>query len=165
MAVAIKGNVISHYEPLEPRAASRTGLPEYLARRGFEVKTASFDGKPQPVVVGPQGNVFSEAAVFSGALSQDRHLAEYQRKMRASATSQYRSAFWRWPRYLAKANYNRDLAFSLLHGDHPAEAKALVEGIDTSGGYLVPPDFSSTIWRGIAEQSLLQFTTQRPTSA
>jgi HK97 family phage major capsid protein len=142
----------------------RATLPSHMLEGGFELKMASLGHRQQPVVVDQRGRVHAEACVFAGAYSTDPRLADYQRKMRWSARTAYARGFWAWPRFLVKANYQRELAFALMHHEMPLESKALVEGIDPSGGFLVPPDFSATVLAQLAEQSLARFASVRPCS-
>jgi HK97 family phage major capsid protein len=163
MPTAVRGNVVSHWDELPPTPSrqQRSKLPEHLSRRGFEVKMASYGNRQEPVVVDRNGRSFAPAMVYSGEYSNDAQLASYQRKMRATASSTYEKAFWRWPAFLVKSGGNRDMAFAMLINAMP-EAKALVEGIDSSGGFWVPPDFSSDILSAVAEQSLMGLCTIRP---
>ena len=148
------------------RSAKVTALPGGLARHGFEVKTIHYGSRQAQVIHTPSGVPFAPLEVYDGPYpTQDAKLARYMQAARWSQRNDYKAAFWRFPTFLRKAGWNADFAFAMLHHDQPAEAKALSEGVDSLGGYLVPPDFLSEIVSAVSEQSLLGMATLRPTTS
>jgi HK97 family phage major capsid protein len=141
----------------------RSRLPGGLASLGFEVKTLDYGSHARPVIHTPTGLPYAPLEVFDGPYPvSDAKTARYMTRMRWSQRRDYKAAFWSWPSALRKANYNADLAFAMLP---PDERKALSEGIDAGGGFLVPPDFLAEVMSAVAESSLMGLATIRPTTS
>jgi HK97 family phage major capsid protein len=141
--------------------SSNSSLPRSLLDRGFEVKTLPMGNHIERIVLSPQGQPFGHEATYTGDLPQDPVWRDWCLKMRWTATPDYERAFWA---YVSACGKTRDeqIAHMLLE---PDERKALVGGIDTAGGVLVPPDWSAQILARLAENNLaMQLADVRPCS-
>lgn len=114
------------------------------------------DGQPHFVPM------FAEEVLFGSIPTDDQVAADFYRKTRAIFSRQYKSAYIKHFRTLA-LTHSESQAWQKLSGD---EQKALSEGSDTAGGFLVPPDAQAEMLARVAQMSVMrQRARVQPTSS
>lgn len=108
-----------------------------LKTAGWEVKAGMIHA---PTSLGKTVEMYPEAVLF-GDIPDDRDSAQFVKTTRAAFQPEYRDAYDHWLRLSFRLKDDAK-AFTMLA---PAEQKALSEGIDTAGGYLVPPDVQAEV--------------------
>jgi len=83
--------------------------------------------------------MYPERVLFGDAQGEDEE--RYFNQVRAGLQPEYKEVFNKWFA-TAIGTKNEAMAFTLLE---PSGQKALSEGIDQSGGYLVPPDMQAEV--------------------
>jgi HK97 family phage major capsid protein len=96
--------------------------------------------------------IYSEEVLFGPIPKEDDDAATYFRQARSIIQPEYRAAYEKWLR--ASVKFRSDsMAFSRLDG---AEQRALSEGIDTAGGFLVPPDIQAEVLQRTAQSAIFR---------
>lgn len=118
------------------------GLPEggdqrdgrkALEAAGWEVKSGIVFA---PTSLGAKVEMYGEDVLFGPIPTDDADAAHFFKTTRASFEPIYRQAYVKYMRNTVKTR-SEAMAFATLS---PEEQKALSEGSDSSGGFLVPPD-------------------------
>jgi hypothetical protein len=100
-------------------------------------------------------------AVLIGPLPSEPKLAAHYKMVRTSTTSEYGAAWRKWLAGSVK-HLDADMGLQLLSA---SEQKALSEGLDQSGGFVVPADVGVGIFARIGQRSVFRrYTTVRPTA-
>lgn len=107
------------------------------------------DGSSQQVGKVP---MFRNEVLFGDLPSDDPGAAHYFKTVRAAMSPDYRPAYDRYIRLMAKS-MDPSVAFSRLTG---SEQKALTESTDTAGGFLVPPDVQAEMLVRVAQQAVVR---------
>lgn len=120
-----------------------------LARAGWEIKGGYVTRMTSS---GREMAMYPEEVLFGAIPSQsdDPVAADYYKKTRAIMQPEYRAAFVKWMRDKSR---NDALAFARLAG---TEQNALSEGVDGSGGFLVPPDVQAELLSRTAQRSVMR---------
>lgn len=106
-----------------------------------------------PTSTGKTVEMYDEDVLFSPLVpTDDEQAAKYFRQSRAIIQPIYRTSFTKFMRLCAK-NRSESMAFHALNDE---EKKALSEGVDEAGGYLVPPDLQAEILVRLAQQSVMR---------
>ncbi len=110
-----------------------------LRQAGWEVKGGVVYA---PVSTGDMYPLYTEDTLF-GDIPNDATdgVKEYMRITRRAMQPDYRKAYEHYIR-LAGQMHDASMAYTRLTGD---EQKALTEGTDTAGGFLVPPDIQAEL--------------------
>lgn len=119
-----------------------------LEAQGWEFKNGlAFKQTSQ----GKSVEMYSDRVIF-GPLPEEPQEAAYARQTRATLQPAYRDVF---NKYLQKSIKSRSeaMAFTMLTG---SEQKALSEGQDDAGGYLVPPDVQAEVLVRLAQFSVMR---------
>lgn len=120
-----------------------------LSRLGWEVKNGIVLA---PTSTGRLVEMFPEEVLFGPVPTHDPEAARYYLATRAAMQPEYRQAFERWLRNAVKAR-SESQAFAMLDG---AEQKALSEGSDVGGGFLVPPDLQAELLVRLAQRAVVR---------
>ena len=95
------------------------------------------------------------------ALPSEPKLAAHYKMVRTSTTSEYGAAWRKWLAGSLK-HLDADMGLQLLSA---SEQKALSEGLDQSGGFVVPADVGVAIFARIGQRSVFRrYATVRPTA-
>lgn len=114
------------------------------------------DGQPHFVPM------YAEEVLFGDIPQDDQVAADFYRKTRAIFGRNYKTAYMKHFRRLA-LTHDTSQAWGCLTGD---EQKALTEGSDTAGGFLVPPDAQAEMLARVAQQSIIRMRARvQPTSS
>jgi len=117
-----------------------------------------YDGQKQ--VVGKQA-MYPEEVLFGEIPTDDDKAADYYRKTRAIFSPAYKAAFSKHLQLSVK-HRSENMAFTMLSG---AEQKALSEGTDTSGGFIVPPDIQAEMLVRLPQKAVMrQYCRVQPTN-
>lgn len=119
-----------------------------LSRMGWDVKSGIIMA---PTSLGKLVEMFDEEVLFGDLPSEDPDAARYFKSMRATFQPLYRSAYTKWLRNATRYR-SEAMAFQSLSAD---EQKALSEGTDTAGGFLVPPDVQAEILVRLPQSSVM----------
>lgn len=122
-----------------------------IEAQGWEVKSGMVYA---PTSLGRQVEMFPEEVLF-GEIPNDANSAStaaYYRQTRAAMQPSYKQAYGK---YLLMAIKSGDsaIAYTMLTGD---EQKALSEGTDTAGGFLVPPDMQAEVLARVAQKAVIR---------
>jgi HK97 family phage major capsid protein len=101
--------------------------------------------------IGVSVPMFSEEVLFGEVPTQDASTAEFYRTTRAAMSEQYKTAYEHLIRLTARAQPGA--AFSMLTAP---EQKALSEGTDTAGGFIVPPDIQAEMLARAAQMAIMR---------
>ncbi len=101
--------------------------------------------------IGVSMPMFSEEVLFGDIPTQDTQAAEFYRTTRAAMADSYKTAYEHLIRLTAKVQPGA--AFSMLSS---VEQKALSEGTDTAGGFIVPPDVQAEMLARAAQMSVMR---------
>jgi len=93
-----------------------------------------------------------EENVLFGPMPDGNEAKEFYRLTRAAFQPEYRDAYVKFIKLVARTQ-SEAIAFNQLT---QAENKALSEGLDTAGGYLVPPDIQAEIFARTAQMSVMR---------
>jgi HK97 family phage major capsid protein len=104
-----------------------------LLAAGWEIKGGIVMA---PTSLGKHVELFGEDVLWGDLPTDDADASAYFKQMRAAFAPGYRDAYTKYIRNAVKVR-SESMAYTLLS---PAEQKALSEGSDTAGGFLVPPD-------------------------
>lgn len=116
--------------------------------RGGMVHIPTSDGKLTPFV--PEEVAFGP--IPTGADPLSRMQAEYFTKTRAAMQPMYRRAYEKLLRESVR-HRSEAVAMMQLSGD---EQRALAEGADATGGYLVPPDVQAEMLQRVAQRAVMR---------
>lgn len=120
-----------------------------LINAGWEVKGGMVH---IPTSMGKSVPMYSEEVLFGAIPSDDKDAAEYFVQSRSVVQPIYRQAYTKYL-HLCGKNRSESMAFMALTGD---ERKALSEGVDGSGGYLVPPDLQAEILVRLGQKAVIR---------
>ncbi len=120
-----------------------------LSRLGWDVKNGIVHA---PTSWGTTVEMFGEDVLFGDMPQDDPDAAEFFRTTRAAFQPEYRKAYSKMLRNCTKFR-SESMAFSILD---PAEQKALTEGQDTGGGFLVPPDVQAEMLARTAQRAVIR---------
>ena len=95
--------------------------------------------------------MYPEDVLFGDVPTNDADAAKFYRMTRAAFRPEYRKAYERLIRLTSMISGGS--ALSLLTSD---EQKALSEGLDTAGGFLVPPDLQAEVLARTAQMSVMR---------
>lgn len=104
-----------------------------LARAGWQIKSGIVQA---PTSLGTMVDMYDESVLFGEVPEHDPSAAEFYKTTRAAFRPEYRVAYTKLIRAAAKFR-SESMAYNSLSG---SEQKALSEGTDSAGGFLVPPD-------------------------
>jgi HK97 family phage major capsid protein len=104
-----------------------------------------------PVAGGKHYPLVEEEVLF-GPLPEKREDRQYFMQTRAIAQPMYRQAYEKFLR-TAVSHRSEAMAMQQLTSE---EQRALSEGIDTAGGYLVPPDLQAEVLQRTAQSSVIR---------
>lgn len=133
--------------PRGPVNSDDDGRKSLLAA-GWEIKSGMVYA---PTSAGLQP-MYGEDVLFGELPTNDQAAAQYFRQTRSAMQPEYKTVFHKWFSKACQVK-NENLAFTLLE---PAEQKALAEGIDTAGGYLVPPDMQAEILVRLPQNAVMR---------
>ena len=135
-----------------------------LLSAGFEIKAGTIFA-PTSLIQGGQRfmqPMYPEEVLFGAIPTDDRDAADFMRKTRAIFAPEYKTAFTKHMRVLSQTRDSAQAWNSLS----PEEHKALAEGSDTAGGFLVPPDAQAEMLARVAQQSVIRGRARvQPTSS
>lgn len=104
--------------------------------------------------------MYPDEVLFGDYPSDDAVAADFFKKTRAAMAPEYKLAYIRLLQVTAKAS-NPGQVWSMLSG---AEQKALSEGSDPAGGFLVPPDAQAEMLIRVAQMAVIrQYARVQPT--
>lgn len=120
-----------------------------LSRRGWDCKNGIILA---PTSVGKTVEMFEEQVLFGEMPEDDPEAYKYFKSIRGAFQPDYRLAY---VKYLRNCYRHRSeaMAFQQLN---PSEQKALSEGQDTAGGFLVPVDVQAEILVRSAQMSVMR---------
>ena len=132
-----------------PRAAigEAGDFRKALMSAGWEIKNGIVSA---PTTLGKSVEMFGEDVLFGPLPDKDQDARKYFQQTRAIFDPTYRAAYVKW---LRSPYRNDGMAFSTLDA---GEQKALSEGTDSAGGFLVPPDIQAEILVRTAQTSIMQ---------
>jgi HK97 family phage major capsid protein len=110
-----------------------------LRQGGWEVKGGMIYA---PTSTGKMLAMYPEETLFGEIPKNDPDAAQFFKQTRGAMQPEYRRAYTAWLQNLAKAHGSESMAYTMLGAD---EQKALSEGTDTAGGFLVPPDVQAEL--------------------
>lgn len=110
--------------------------------------------------IGTKVEMYSERVLF-GKLPEKEEEAAYVRQTRTALQPAYRTVYDKYILAVAKGR-SESMAFAQLA---PSEQKALSEGQDDAGGYLVPPDIQAELLARLPQTSVIRrYATVQTTS-
>jgi HK97 family phage major capsid protein len=121
-----------------------------LERQGWEFKGGLAYA---PTSGGKTFEMFEESVILGDILTDDHQFAEYQKTTRAAMSQEYKAAYCKFWRNLARSGGSEAMALQKMS---PAEQKALSEGTDTAGGFTVPPDVQAELLMRTAQQAVMR---------
>lgn len=119
-----------------------------LLAAGWDVKNGMLLA---PTSTGKTVEMYDESVLF-GPMPQDEDGREFYRSTRAIFQPEYRAAFIKFMRTAIKYR-SESMAFGQLSSQ---EQKALSEGTDAAGGFLVPPDTQAELLARLAQTSVMR---------
>ena len=105
-----------------------------------------------PTSLGKMVDLYDRDVLFGEAPSEDKDAVNYYAKARVTIQPEYRIAYNKFIRECAKTR-SESMAMMRLSSE---EAKALSEGQDDQGGYLVPPDLMAEILVRLPQTSIMR---------
>lgn len=120
-----------------------------LQRAGWEFKSGSVW---KMTSTGTSVEMWPEEVLYGDEPKDDPDAAKFFRTTRASFKPEYRKAYERLLRMTAQAPFGMNGINFLTN----AEQKALSEGLDPSGGFLVPPDVQAEVLARTAQMSVFR---------
>ena len=117
-----------------------------------------------PTSLGKTVEMFGEEVLFGPIPADDEQAANFFRMTRAAFQPTYRKAYEKLLRNCTRYR-SESMAFAMMTGE---EQKALSEGSDVGGGFLVPPDVQAEILVRVAQRAIMRrlarvITTSRDT--
>lgn len=119
-----------------------------LTARGWEFKAGMAYA---PTSLGKHVEMFGEDVLLGDVPTNDPNAASFYKTTRAAMSLEYKQAYTRLIRLTAISPDGA--AYSRLSG---SEQKALSEGLDTAGGFTVPPDVQAEMLVRTAQQSVMR---------
>jgi len=120
-----------------------------VQRAGWEVKGGVIG---IPTSIGVTVPMYDEQVIFGPIPTNNEDARAYYGKTRAIVQPDYRNAYVEFLRNLGRAR-SEATAIQMLPANY---AKALSEGSDPAGGYLVPPDMQAEILARLGQQSVMR---------
>lgn len=120
-----------------------------LQKAGWEVKGGMVVA---PTSTGKPVEMYEENVLFGAMPSDDPEAYEFFKQTRGAFQPEYRAAYAKYIRSAAKMR-SESMAFAQLSQE---EQKALQEGVDAEGGYLVPPDIQAEILVRLPQMSVMR---------
>src|SRR5262245_543249 len=120
-----------------------------LMGAGWEIKNGAVH---IPTSLGITVETYPEEVLFGPVPMDDMYARDYFGKTRAIIQPEYRAAYVKFMSLSAKSR-SEGIAFTMLTGP---EQKALSEGTDSAGGYLVPPDIMAEILARVAQDAIVR---------
>lgn len=120
-----------------------------LLASGWEIKNGIILA---PTSLGHSVEMFGEDVLYGTIPSDDADASAYFKQMRAAFKPGYREAYTNYIRTAVKVR-SESMAFGMLS---PDERKALSEGSDTSGGFLVPPDVQAEMLVRLPQNAVMR---------
>jgi HK97 family phage major capsid protein len=119
-----------------------------LAKAGWETKGGFIT---RMTSMGKELAMYPQEVLYGAIPSEaeDPVAAKYYKQTRAIMQPEYRNAFTKWMRDLSR---NDSLAYARLTSQ---EQNALSEGVDGSGGFMVPPDIQAEMLMRTAQESVM----------
>lgn len=105
----------------------------------------------RPTSLGLDIPMYQEEVIF-GPMPERAGEAEFYKQTRAAFQPEYRTAYIKFIKLVAKMG-DVSVARSEMT---TSENKALSEGVDTAGGYLVPPDIQAEIFARVAQTAVMR---------
>ena len=105
-----------------------------------------------PTSTGKTFEMFGEDVLFGDIPTNDVKAAEFYRTTRAAMAPEYKTAYQKYIRLVATMP-DAGMVFGKLS---PSEQKALSEGTDSAGGFLVPPDVQAELLMRTAQQAVMR---------
>lgn len=122
----------------------------WCAPHSMEGKTVRMlDGSSQVLGKVP---MFPDEVLHGDIPTDDYNAAHYFKQTRAAMAPEYKAAYTKYLRLMAKS-LDPSLALAQMSG---LEQKALTEGTDTAGGFLVPPDVQAEMLVRVAQQAVIR---------
>lgn len=121
-----------------------------LRQAGWELKSGIFHA---PTSLGTMQPMYAEE-VLIGDISADLNdtIKEFYRLTRRAFQPDYRKSYERYLR-LCGTMHDASMAWTMLKGE---EQKALSEGTDTAGGFLVPPDAQAEVLARLPQKAAVR---------
>lgn len=105
--------------------------------------------------------MYPDDVLFGDIPTDDEKAADFYRKTRAVFNPEYKTVYSKYLRNCVKYR-SESMAFNMLDG---REQKALSEGTDTAGGFIVPPDIQAEMLARLPQQAIMrQFARVQPTN-
>lgn len=105
--------------------------------------------------------LYPEEVLFGDLPTDDDEAASFFKKTRAIFGDEYKRVYTKFMRTAVK-HRSESMAFAMLTG---TEQKALSEGSDSAGGYLVPPDIQAEVLVRLPQAAVMrQYARVQPTS-
>lgn len=120
-----------------------------VQKAGWEVKNKRVY---IPTSQGTSVEMFDEDVLFGSMAGLDQDASDYYKKTRITVQPEYRTAFTQYLRNCGKMR-SESMAFMALDA---RQQKALSEGQDSAGGYLVPPDLHAEILVRLAQKAVFR---------
>ena len=117
-----------------------------LTDRGWELKSG---GWYAPTSSGPYP-MYPEEVLYGPIPERDPAAAQYVKQVRATMGVEYKAAYIQ---YLRNSARQPEAAYGMLS---PSEQKALSEGSDPAGGFLVPPDTQAEVLARVAQKGVMR---------
>ena len=134
-----------------------------LRDAGWEMKTGIWYA-PTSIVRNGQmvmQEMYPDEVLFGDVPTDDDKAARYFKQTRATMSDEYKSAYCKHLSLSVKYR-SESMALTMMT---PAEQKALSEGSDTAGGFLVPPDVQADMLSRVAQTGVIRnYATVRTTS-
>lgn len=121
-----------------------------LRQGGWEVKAGTIYA---PTSTGKMLPMYPEEVLFGKIPTDDADAAVFFKQTRGAMQPAYRRAYVTWLQNLAKAHGSEAMAYTMMSAD---EQKALSEGTDQAGGFLVPPDVQAEMLVRKAQMSAVR---------
>jgi len=121
-----------------------------LERAGWEFKAGLAYA---PTSTGKKVEMFGADVLLGDIDTEDAEFARFQKITRHAMSDEYKAVYCKFWRMLARSGGSDAMALSKLS---PSEQKALSEGTDTAGGFLVPPDIQAELLSRTAQQARMR---------
>lgn len=106
-----------------------------------------------PTSTGKTFEMFGEDVLFGEIPTDNPEQAQFYKTTRAAMSPEYKAAYVKFWQSLARSGGEFSMAMQKLS---PSEQKALSEGTDTAGGFLVPPDVQAELLMRTAQQAVMR---------
>lgn len=123
-----------------------------LESAGWEVKADGMVYAPTSFNGGQSVALYPEETLFGDMPTDDVRAASYYRQSRSALNPLYRKSYSHWLQNAVRTR-SESMAFNMLP---PEEQKALSEGTDEGGGFLVPPDIQAEILVRLPKKSVMR---------